>query len=186
MTATESRVPRFAELDAAIKAEDATVMPKPKSGRARKGPRPTPRARRPRKRQLAGKAVEGEALSRGREFVARLAEITRRMFADELNRSEFVRLAQEFRSAVVPKRTPGRRPDSRITRAYQAWKDGKRGVALLREHVPRWEKLGYYRRRSEERKLMAAINSRWRRDRNRQRVSDESMCSSRVVRSLDP
>jgi hypothetical protein len=83
---------------------------------------------------------------------------------DDLNRSERIRLLQWLRGALIVKKKAGRRPLIRVTRAYQAWKEGKRGIALFREHIPRWEKLGHYRRREEQRKLLAAIHSRRRRD----------------------
>jgi hypothetical protein len=83
---------------------------------------------------------------------------------DELNRSERIRLLQWLRGALIVKKKAGRRPLIRVTRAYQAWKEGIRGIALFREHIPRWEKLACYRRRDEQRKLLAAIHSRRRRD----------------------
>jgi hypothetical protein len=83
---------------------------------------------------------------------------------DDLNRSERIRLLQWLREALTLKEKAGRRPLLRVTRAYQAWKEGKRGIALFREHIPNWERLGRYRRSAEERKLMAAIHSRRRRD----------------------
>ena len=88
-----------------------------------------------------------------------------REHGNELNRSERIRLLQWLRGALTLKEKAGRRPLLRVTRAYQAWKEGKRGIALFREHIPNWEKLGRYRRSAEERKLMAAIHSRRRRDR---------------------
>src|ERR1041384_5607419 len=102
-------------------------------------------------------------LAQGKEFVSRLADLTRQMF-HHLSRAELIQIAQQFRSDLVPKRKAGRRPLLRITRAYEAWKAGLREVALYRAHIPRWEKLGYHRRLSEQRRLMAAIHSRARRD----------------------
>jgi hypothetical protein len=83
---------------------------------------------------------------------------------DELNRSERIRLLQWLRGGLIVQKKAGRRPLIRVTRAYQAWKEGKRGVAWFREHIPRWAKLGHYRRKEEQRKLLAAINNRRRRD----------------------
>ena len=76
-------------------------------------------------------------LAQGKEFVSRLADITRQMF-HQLSRAELIQIAQQFRSDLVPKRKAGRRPLLRITRAYEAWKAGLHGVALYRGHIPRW------------------------------------------------
>jgi hypothetical protein len=151
----EQRNSRFAELDSAIKAEGATTR---KTSAHKTG------KRRRRKHQSGGRPIDHEALSQGKGFVRRLAEITRREFGDQLNRSEFIQVAQEFKAALVPKRRAGRRPENRVTHAYEAWKTGKRGVALYRDHIPRWEMLSRWRRASEQRRLLSAIHSRARRD----------------------
>lgn len=82
----------------------------------------------------------------------------------QLNRSQRIRLEQWARGALIPKKKAGRRPLLRITRAYEDWKAGVRRIPLYRMHIRGWDKLGYYRRRHETRKLMAAIRSRVRRD----------------------
>jgi hypothetical protein len=150
----EERDPRFAELEAAINAEVTSNGKKPS--------RRTP-GKRPRKRKPGG-STDRQAVSQAKEFVRRLAEITFGEFGHELDRAEFSRVANEFSSALIPKRRPGRKPLLRITQAYEAWKARVRGIALYRGHIHRWEKLDHYRRKHEERKLMAAIRSRYRRD----------------------
>ena len=57
-----------------------------------------------------------------------------------LTNAELVEVVSFFRSQLLPKRKAGRRPLIRITRAYEAWKAGTRGVALYRTHIPRWER----------------------------------------------
>lgn len=156
----EVRDPRFAELDSAIKTEDLTTQ-RPATT--------TPSKRRVRKhqpgaRQVGARQTADKALAQGKEFARRLGEITRREFGRVLNRREFIQVAQEFRSAVVPRRTPGRKPSTRVTRAYADYQAGKHGIALYREHIPGFEKLGPRGRRTQADKLMAAIRTRRRRD----------------------
>jgi len=69
-----------------------------------------------------------------------------------------------FRAGVVPRRRAGRRPKAQVTAAYQDWKAGMRGVALFRKHIPGWQKHNRYRRIAEEKRLMDAIRSRYRRE----------------------
>ena len=87
-----------------------------------------------------------------------------RELGDRLSRDEFIKLAKGFRSAVVPRRKPGRQPKARITAAYLDWKAGPRGVDLCRKHIPGWEGHNHYRKRGEQRELMDAIRSRNRRE----------------------
>ncbi len=98
-----------------------------------------------------------------KELVRQYADTLRREFGERLSRMEALRVAKAFRTAFVPRRRAGRRPSMRVTRAYEDWKTGKRGIQLYREHIPRWSKLSRWRREREERKLMAAIHSRRRR-----------------------
>ena len=155
----EWRDPRFTELDAMIKAEDAASV--------RKSPRTAPRKRRPRKRKPEAGKAERKALARGKELARRSAETIRRELGQQLNRAESIQVAQEFRSAVVPKRTPGRKPSIHVTRAYAAYQAGKRGTTLYCDHIPGYEKLGRLARKEKAAKLMAAICTRRRRDRER-------------------
>jgi hypothetical protein len=102
-------------------------------------------------------------IAQGKEFAWKLGEIAFGMFAG-LSRAERIQMAQVFRSTLVPRGKAGRRPVMRITRAYEAWKAGTRGVALYWAYIPNWNRLSRWRRQVEIRKLMAAIRSRRRRD----------------------
>jgi hypothetical protein len=64
MKGAEQRIPRFAELDAAIKAEDVSTTRKR-----------SPRKRRPRKRQPSDGQSEHTALAQGKEFARRFADV---------------------------------------------------------------------------------------------------------------
>jgi hypothetical protein len=148
----ELRDPRFAELDAAIKGED-TAEP---SRRPHKEQRPRSR--------MPGKKPDSEALSQGKEFVTRLAEVTLREFGDRLTPLELSKLGRTFTSALTPKKKRGRPRMLRITCACEAYAAGIRGVALYSALIPRWNKLTCLRRQVEERKLLSAIRSRHRRE----------------------
>jgi hypothetical protein len=89
----------------------------------------------------------------------------RLQFGDGLTRDECLRLVSVFRAAVVPKRRAGRRPKPQVTAAYLDWKAGMRGVTLYRKHIPGWEKHNRYHRIGEQKALMDAIRSRYRRER---------------------
>ena len=84
--------------------------------------------------------------------------------ARELGRADRIRLCDRFRSALIPRRRAGRKSKARVTAAYQDWKAGVRGVELYRRHIRNWNKLTQWRRRSEQRTLMAAIYTRQRRE----------------------
>jgi hypothetical protein len=86
-----------------------------------------------------------------------------------LTLNERIQLVGVASAALIPRRKADRKPLPRITRAYEAWKAGKRGIALYREFIPNWERLSYWRREGEKRRLMAAIHSRRRRDAKRSR-----------------
>jgi hypothetical protein len=100
-----------------------------------------------------------------KEIVRRCVREIRQNHGDALNRSELIRIEQVFRKELIPRRKPGRRPMARITRAYEAYQSGKRGLILYREHIPGWAGMSIWRRSGEQRKLMAAILSRRRRHR---------------------
>jgi hypothetical protein len=151
----EWRDPRFAELEAAIKAENVTRPQEPV--------RRTARDRQPRKRQRAGR--ERAPLAQAMELVRQLGKFTRGEFGHLLNRAEFIRVAQEFRSAVVPRRKPGPKPSLRVTRASADYQAGKRGLELYRDHIHGYDRLGRPAQKRSRRRLMAAIRTRRRRER---------------------
>jgi hypothetical protein len=85
-----------------------------------------------------------------------------------------LRLMAAFRSALVTPRRPGRMPSARITAAYEDWLAGLRGVPLFRKHIRRFDKLSHWRRIVEQRQLLAAINSRHRRQQPRKSGASSS------------
>jgi hypothetical protein len=104
-----------------------------------------------------------------KDMVRRCVRKICREHGDQLNRSELIRLEQLFHQGLFPKRKAGRRPLARITRAYEDYKGGKRGVELYRAHIPRFEQLSRWRRDGEMRRLMAAIRTRKRREHDQAR-----------------
>ena len=111
-----------------------------------------------------------EAFTAAKEKAAQVAEEIRQKFGERLTREECIRVASEFRSAVVQKRKPGRRRKAHVTAALVDWKAGVRGDDLYRAHIRGWEKQGKWRRKHEERALMDAIRSRDRRERTPKRT----------------
>jgi len=77
------------------------------------------------------------------------------------------RILVAFRRELFPPGRPGRRRKETITAAHRDWKNGMRGPALYRTHIPGWEKHNRYRRQSEARALMDAVRTRNRREQNR-------------------
>ena len=86
-----------------------------------------------------------------------------------LGRRDLAKAVTVFRHTLLPGRQRGRKPKEQITAAHRDWKNGVRGVALYRSHIPGWDKHSHYRRQSEARGLMDAIYSRERRERKRTR-----------------
>jgi len=111
------------------------------------------------------KAPVSAAFVAAKEKATRAARDIRRKYAEGLSREEYIRLANAFRSAVVPRRKPGRRPKATITAAYLDWKAGLRGADLYRKHILGWQGHHRYHRIGEQKELMDAIRSRWRRER---------------------
>jgi hypothetical protein len=106
------------------------------------------------------------AFAAAKEKATRAARDIRRKYGEGLSREEFIRLANAFRSAVVPRRRPGRRPKATITAAYLDWKVGMRGADLYRKHIPGWQGHNRYHRIGEQKELIDAIRSRYRRERS--------------------
>jgi len=119
----------------------------------------------PAKRAPPAKPVS-EALAAAEEKAIRMAQELLEEFAQSLTREDCIRLARAFRSAVVPKRKPGRRRKPQVTAALADYRTGMRGGALYRKHIPGWDKHGEWRRKAEARALMDAIRSRHRRESN--------------------
>jgi hypothetical protein len=90
-------------------------------------------------------------------------------FGPALERGERVKVLATFRRTLFPRRRSGRRPKESITAAHRDWKNGVRGIALYKAHIPRWEKHNHWKRRGEERALMDAIRKRERRERTPRR-----------------
>jgi len=112
------------------------------------------------------KSSDSEIFATAKERTARAVNDIRREFGQTLTREEALKLVSLFRAGVVPRRRAGRRPKPQITAAYQDWKAGMRGVALFRKHIPGWKDHNRYHRIGEQKTLMDAIRSRYRRERD--------------------
>jgi hypothetical protein len=159
----------FDRLDREIEAEDAQGKETQRRRRPRSATRAGYReAQSHSKRSARAKKLErpeSEAFSAAKEIVIQTAQRIRSEFEDQLSRADLIKLVSVFRSAVVPKRKPGRRPKAQVTAALADWKRGVRGEALFRAHIRGWERMSRWRRQCEERALMEAIRSRARRER---------------------
>jgi len=109
------------------------------------------------------KAPVSATFAAAKEKANRAARDIRRKYGEGLSREECIRLANVFRSAVVPRRKPGRRQKPQVTAAYLDWKNGMRGADLYRKHIPGWAGHNRYHRMGEQKELMDAIRSRFRR-----------------------
>ena len=88
-----------------------------------------------------------------------------------------------FRRTLFPAKRPGRRRKDAVTAAHRDWKNGVRGLALYRAHIPGWDKHHHYRRQSESRALMDAIRSRERRERERTARGDKARMKTGISQS---
>jgi hypothetical protein len=139
MMAMEQRDPRFAELDAAIKDEEAAVVVHtPRNPRARKSARVTPRKARPRKRQTDARRSDHPTLGQGKQLAHQFAEFIRKKHGQQLNRTECIQVARVFRANVVPKRKPGRHPHAEITEAVAMRESGKLWPTIFEAIIPNW------------------------------------------------
>jgi hypothetical protein len=82
-----------------------------------------------------------------------------------IERRDALRIVSAFRSTLIPRRRPGRKQRAVITAALADYKSGIRGVALYREHIPRFASMSHWEREVKARRLMDAIRSRERRAR---------------------
>jgi hypothetical protein len=89
-----------------------------------------------------------------------MAREIREEFRGRLTREELEKVGRAFRSNVVPKRKPGRRPKSQVTAALADWKAGVRAAALFQAHIPGWDKKSKWRQRCESRTLLDAVRTR--------------------------
>lgn len=78
-----------------------------------------------------------------------------------------LKVVSAVRSAIVPKRKPGRRKEQRLNRAYADYKAQVRGLKLFAEHIPQHDKLSRWQRSVEQRRLMAALQQRASRDKKK-------------------
>jgi hypothetical protein len=162
MTGTESRDPRFAELDQQIKAEDFST--------ARSSSRRKPKApgkRRPRERQSSRRTArpagqpDQPTLAQGKALARRMAESLVAKFGQQLNRAEMIQVAQAFRAAIVPRRKPGRRQDVTITRALAMHERGKEWPEIIPRSTNEW------RMKRLKKNLREGVRNRLRRARHR-------------------
>jgi len=86
---------------------------------------------------------------------------------ETLSRKERLKIVRAFRSQLIPAGKPGRKRHQEITAAHADWKNGLRGLALYRQHIPRFEQLGYWERKGKMHALKDAIRSRDRREKAR-------------------
>jgi len=68
-------------------------------------------------------------------------------------------IVRAFRSVLVPRRRPGKRPRADITAAHADWTSGMRGPQLYRKHIPNLDKFNWYRKKFEIRRLNEAIRT---------------------------
>ena len=101
----------------------------------------------------------GEACKRAQEAGAWIVAD----YGPVLSHKDKAKAVTLFRRALIPPKRPGRKPKEAVTAAHRDFETGMRGSALYRAHIPGWEKHNRYRRKYEERALMAAINTRKRR-----------------------
>lgn len=104
---------------------------------------------------------------RAKEIVLDVAARIRAACPD-MDREALIKLAGAFRSALIPKRRPGRRPKPAITAAHQDWCGGLRGLPLYRKYIPGFDRRSRWRRIYEARRLNDAIHSREKRGRKKQ------------------
>lgn len=105
---------------------------------------------------------EAQAKSLVTEFARNLA-----IEFGDLDRPARLRLVSIARRELLPAKPRGRKPDPRITAAYEDSMKGVQGVALYRKHIPGYDQMGEWRRRGESRRLMEAIGKRKRLNRSR-------------------
>lgn len=72
-------------------------------------------------------------------------------------------ITRAFEHTLIPGKGPGRKKQQRITAAYEDWKQGMRGAALYRKHIPCYVQMNRYHRASAIRALASAIRNRERR-----------------------
>jgi len=165
----DGRDPVFAELDERIRQEERQERAKTRNARRKT------RARRPSRyarvstggKSSAARKVRREpsyAFTAAKQIALQGAAEVRRQFGNCFSRDESQRLANAFRSGIMTKRKPGRRPKKHITAALADWKAGVRGDDLCRAHIRGWDRHSIWRRKQEARMLMDAIRSRRRRD----------------------
>jgi hypothetical protein len=75
-----------------------------------------------------------------------------------------IQIAVAVRRLIVPRRKSGPK-DSRADAAYADYRSGQRGLELFRKYIPGHDKMGRWRRRIEEKRLMNTLQKRASRDR---------------------
>lgn len=105
-----------------------------------------------------------EAYAAAEEKAVPMVNELREEFAGRLTREEWERLGRKISSTLIPKLKPGRRRKPQVTAALADWKAGMRGAALFRKHIPGWKDHNRYHRIREQKTLMDAIRSRYRRE----------------------
>src|SRR5262249_3741688 len=70
-----------------------------------------------------------------------------------LARGDWMQVIRAFRSALIPRRRPGRKRRPEVTAAAAAFVAGTRGVALFRQFIRGWGTMSEWRRREAARRL---------------------------------
>ena len=76
---------------------------------------------------------------------AQVVELARNLgieFSD-LDRPARLRLVNTLRRELLPAKPRGRKPDPRVTAAYEDWMKGMRGVALYKKHIPGYDQCSH-------------------------------------------
>jgi hypothetical protein len=109
------------------------------------------------------------------EIVANAVDLLRRATDQEqLPHAVRLRILTAVRCAILPKRTPGKKKDNRLDKAFGDYKAGVRGLELYRAHIPRHDKMSRWRRQAEERRLVKNLQKRSEREKKRDANADNS------------
>jgi hypothetical protein len=109
-----------------------------------------------------------DALEQAISIAREAARQIMRLLGPNPDRGQCQKVLSAFRHVISPGKQPGRRRNAGITAAHRDWKSGMYGLALYKKHIPGWETHSRWRRAAEARRLMDAIRSRERREREKQ------------------
>lgn len=84
-----------------------------------------------------------------------------------LSRAARLEVVSAIHSAIVPKRTPGKKKDARLDAAYRDQQAGVRRLELNHNYIPGYGTMSRWHRRVEEKKLRDSLAKRAERERKR-------------------